>query len=134
MKRDLENILPQTKFDTDKAYALVALGFPAVHAVIPQILEWLQDLNWPIARTFQPFLIGIGKPLSPYVANVLAGNDQCWKYNLLVGVVLPSPELAQTLRMELERMAFRPTPSEIQEEVNQVAIEILGVINGKVQA
>ena len=130
MSVDLAALVPTSKFDTDKAAALVRLGFPAVEPVIPQILEWLQDLNWPVGFVFQPFLVGIGEPLAPYVRDVLQGQDDGWKYSLLRVVVDQSPALAQALRPELERVARSPSSGEAREEVDQVAVEILEALNG----
>jgi hypothetical protein len=125
---DLTALIPITKHETEKASALVRLGFPAVEPVMPQILEWLQDLNWPVGFIFQPFLIRIGQPLAPYIRNILAGQDDGWKYSLLVAVVAPSTELAQTLRPELEHLATSPSAGESKEEVDLIAIEILDAL------
>jgi hypothetical protein len=101
MTIDLTELIPVTKFETEKASALVQLGFPAVEPVMPQILEWVQDLNWPVGHVFQPFLARIGQPLAPYIRAILAGQDDCWKYSLLQAVVGQSAELARALRPEL---------------------------------
>jgi hypothetical protein len=130
MATDLVALIPTTKYETEKASALVQLGFPAVEPVMPQILEWLQDLNWPVAGVFQPFLAHIGQPLAPYIRVIFAGKDDGWKYSLLRLVVGQSPELACTLRPELERIARNPSAGETSEEVDQVAVEILEVLNG----
>jgi hypothetical protein len=88
MAAALATLIPVTKFETEKALALVQLGFPAVEPVMPQILEWLQDLNWPVGHIFQPFLASIGEPLAPYVRTILAGDDDGWKYSLLRVIVV----------------------------------------------
>ena len=130
MSADLAALIPVTKFETEKASALVQLGFPTVEPVMPQILEWLQDLNWPVGHVFQPFLASIGQPLAPHIRAILASQDDGWKYSLLRVVVAKSPELACTLRPELERVARNPSAGESKEEVDLVAIEILEAIGG----
>ncbi len=112
MVADLSALLPKTKFDTDKASALVALGFPAVEPVMSRILEWLQDLHWPVGFIFKPFIADIGAPLAPHIKEVLRGNDDSWKYSLLVAVVAHSPEFARSLCPELQRLANEPTTGE----------------------
>jgi len=87
MTAALAALIPVTKFETEKALTLVQLGFPAVEPVMPQILEWLQDPNWPVGRIFQPFLAGIGEPLAPYVRTILEGEDDGWKDSLLRVIV-----------------------------------------------
>ncbi len=129
MRADLAVLLPKTKLDTEKASALVAIGFPAVEPVIPDILEWLQDPNWPVARVLQPFLAAIGRPLAPHVRSVLGGADDCWKYSLLTTVVLPSKNLARALRPDLERLVSQPSTGEAREGVDQAAREALSSID-----
>jgi len=132
---DLASLIPIAKYETEKASELVRLGFPAVEPVMPQILEWLQDPNWPVGLIFQPFLIRIGQPLTPYIRTILAGQDDGWKYSLLVAVVAPSIELAQTLRPELEHLATSPSTGESEEEVDLIAVEILDALrNGTPEA
>ena len=134
MVPDLAEMVPFTKFDTEKASALVHLGYLTIEPVIPALLEWLQDPNWPVAHVFQPFLASIGQPLAPYIRDILASEDDAWKYSLLSAVVSCSPELARALRTELERLARHPTAEESKEEVDLVAIEILGAIGGATEA
>jgi hypothetical protein len=134
MATDLVTLLPLTKYETEKADALVQLGFPAVELVMPQILEWLKDLNWPVSQVFQPFLVRIGRPLAPYIRVILAGQDDAWKYSVLRVVVNQSQELARALRPELVRVAKTPSAGESEEEVNLVAIEILAALNDDASA
>jgi len=129
MAVDLTALLPATKLETEKASALVRLGFPVVEPVVPQILEWVQDLNWPVAQAFQPLLVGIGEPLAPHIRAVLCGSDDSWKYSLLTAVVSQSPELARALLPDLKRLVRNPSPGESREEVNQVAVEILEALS-----
>jgi hypothetical protein len=118
-------LMPSDKYDTERAEALIALGYPAVDPVLPTLLEWMQDLNWPIANVLRPFLVGIGASLAPYVRTVLGTTDDTWKWSLLQGIVMSSPELAESLRPELTRLVESPTPCEVHEEVSQLAQEIL---------
>ncbi len=129
MPPDLEAILPSDKIETEKAEAIVALGFPAVAPVLPLLVEWMQDMNWPVAQTLQPFLASIGAPLAPHIRHVLETDDDIWKYWVVRCVVGESDELAQVLKPELLRLASLPTPGEADEEVDQMAREILERVN-----
>ena len=130
MAPELAALVPVTKFETEKASALVRLGFPAVEPVVPNLLEWLQDLNWPVGRVFQPFLMSIGRPLAPHIRIILAGHDDCWKFSVLSALINRSQDLAHALRPELERLARHPSAGESKEEVNLIAIQILEAIGG----
>jgi hypothetical protein len=134
MTTDLFALLPDSSLDTDKAEALVKLGYPAVEPLLEEILEWQQDMNRPVAQVFQPLLVSIGAPLAPYARVILAGKDDSWKYFLLYFVVRESHELARTLRPELERLASNPTKGELEEELDEIAVEILEAINGGAEA
>ncbi|MEG1051272.1 MAG: DUF5071 domain-containing protein [Janthinobacterium sp.] len=117
--------LPRDKHDTRSAQALIALPWEEIRPAMPQILEWVQDANWPVAGVLLPYLAGIGPRLAPYVKTVLAGNDEQWKYFVLHGIVRHSRELAFELDGELQRFAHAPTGGELEEGVAEVAREIL---------
>jgi hypothetical protein len=134
MPTDLLSLIPTGKLETAKAERLVALGYPAVEPVLPQLLEWVQDLNWPVARVFQPLLVSVGAPLAPFVRTVLATSDDSWKHYVLIGIVGASTELALALRQDLERLARSPTPGEVAEEVRDVAAEILQSLDSETSA
>jgi Domain of unknown function (DUF5071) len=102
---NLLEMLPVSKHDTDKAAKLGALGYPAVEPVLPQILKWLKDMNWPVAMVLKPLVAGIGAPLAPYLRDVFATDDDIWKYWILEVVVGRSPELSGDLRSEIMTLA-----------------------------
>ena len=126
MYSDLSALLPRDKFDTERAEAIIALGFPAIEPILPALLEWMQDINWPVAQVLEPFLTGIGCPLAPHVRHVLETDDNVWKDWVLRCIVAKSAELQAMLRPELERLAAHPTPGEKTETLDILANEILG--------
>lgn len=128
MRPDLRELLPHDKLDTANAEQLVALGFPVIEPVLPQLLEWMQDYNWPVAQVLQHMLVNIGAPLAPHVRNVLRQKDEIWKYWVLHCIVRESKELAQALRPDLERLVSSPSAGEKKEEVDLVAMAILEVM------
>jgi len=111
--------------DTDKADAIVALGYPKVAPILPALVGWMQDMNWPVARLLQPFLANIGAPLAPHIRAVLNSNDDIWKFWTLRFIVAESAELAALLKPELYRLASSSTVGEQAEEVDVQAKEIL---------
>jgi hypothetical protein len=119
--------LPQNKHDVEQARALVALGFPGVEPVLPRLLEWVQDMNWPVAQVLAPFLAGIGKPLAPHIERVLRTDDLAWQDFILSGVVSRSPELIEELRPQLERLALSSTSAEVADGVALTARDVLGL-------
>jgi hypothetical protein len=122
---DLRALLPRHKRDQDRARALVARGYPAVAPVLPELVGWLKDMNWPVAAVVRPFLATIGMPLLPEVRRVLRTDDVVWKYGVLLSLVAPNAELAAALHGDLDRLAANPTPGEREEGVDVVARRIL---------
>ena len=126
MRSDLVALLPRDKMDTERAEAVIALGFPAVEPILPALLEWIQDMNWPVAEVLQPFLADIGSPLLPHVRRILETDDDVWKYWVLRCIVAESPELRAMLVDDLKRLAAKPTSGEQSEELDALAKELLG--------
>ena len=126
MNPELASLIPNDKHDVDAVIAAAALGWPAVRPIIGALLEWSEDSNWPVARELAPFLISVGAPLAPYVRDILAGDDGTWKYHLIVSVVAPSAALRRELEADLRRIVREPTDSERLEEVDLVALAVLG--------
>ncbi|MNO33037.1 hypothetical protein D3C76_230430 [compost metagenome] len=64
------------------AETVVCLGYPRVKSILPGLLEWIQDRNWPGARLISVFLREIGDPMIPCVKDVLNqhSDDQEWVY------------------------------------------------------
>jgi hypothetical protein len=122
---DIRTLIPQTKFDTDRAERAVAAGYPAVEPILPELLEWIQDGNWPVAKILAPFLGTIGTPLLPHIRRILATNDNIWKYWTLTYLVQGSPDVVTALRDDLQRYADSPTPDERAEELDELARTIL---------
>jgi hypothetical protein len=121
MQNDIRALIPQNKFDTERAEQAVAAGYPAVEPILPELLEWIQDCNWPVARVLAPFLGSIGTPLIPHIRNILATDDTMWKYWTLTYLVRNSPDVVAALREDLERYANSPTPDETAAGLDEVA-------------
>lgn len=125
MRSDLAAMLPTDKMDTERAEAIITLGFPAVEPILPALLEWMQDINWPVAQVLQPFLASIGGPLAPHIRNVLQTDDDIWKDWVLRYIVAQSSELQTMLRGDLERLSTSPTWGEHAEQLDILAKTIL---------
>jgi hypothetical protein len=125
MRPELHSLLPHDKCDVPRAEAVVAAGYPAIAPLLPVLIEWMQDLNWPVAGVLAPFLASIGRPMEPHIAQVLRTTDDIWKYWVLQCIVGECIELQLCFRPELERIAFYPTEGEIGEELPELALALL---------
>jgi Domain of unknown function (DUF5071) len=132
MAVDPRSLLPRHKSDGERVRALVDLGYPAVAPVLPELLTWMQDGNWPVSFGIGPFLAAIGEPVVPLVREVFAGTDGIWKYWCIERIVRAfPPDVAEQLRSDLERLARHPTPNDQSEEVDERAHEALAWLDGR---
>lgn len=123
---DLYKLLPRDKHDFERVDVLKYIDKDDLIKLIPKLIEWLQDINWPIAMDVSKLLLTVPVETIPYIRNVLAGDDDIWKEWCLRYIVKDLPtELRENLKEDLERIAYRPTKGEELEEVHITAQEIL---------
>lgn len=125
MTSDLRELIPRDKHDHERADAVVETGYPTVGPILWELLEWIQDMNWPIAKTLAPFLTSIGQPLLPHIQRVFRTDDEVWKYWIIHEILWNSSELAEGFRDEITRIAYSPTETEIVEELSEPALSLL---------
>ncbi|WP_025691410.1 DUF5071 domain-containing protein [Paenibacillus zanthoxyli] len=124
---DLFNRLPRDKHDFVRVNALKKLDKEELILLIPNLLMWLQDINWPIAIEISKLLLTIPEEVIPYVKDVLQGDDDIWKEWCLRYFAMHLPiELRQQLQEQILRIAYKPTKGEELEEVHITARELLG--------
>ncbi|WP_213546282.1 DUF5071 domain-containing protein [Vannielia litorea] len=123
--------LPTDKHDVEAVRRAAALSPVALEPLLPDLLEWLQDANWPVASPVADCLAGAGPALLPPLRRILRGDDGAWKYWLLelLPPRLPAP-LFEALRPEIERLASAPTPEDRREEVHLAARGALAAAPG----
>ncbi len=123
---ELGNCIPADKFDEAAVRRAAALGFPTINPIIPDLLVWLQDRNWPVCENTASLLAKAGPEIAPHLVEVFRGDDDIWKQVILV---LLAGELSQQvwslIRPDLERIANRPTSGEIAEGVRDAANDVL---------
>lgn len=123
---ELRNLLPRSKQDIKRVKGLMALGYPAIAPVLPELLTWLQDINWPIAEPVSLLLATVGAPLVPHARKVLEGDDDLWKTGVLISFQ-DVPEIVGPLSSLIARIALRPTPGEIEDGTSEAASYVLSL-------
>ncbi len=123
---NLKSLVQTHKSDTDAVQRARSAGYPAIEPILGDLLEWMQDMNWPVAGDIEELLAPIGAPLSPYVLKVLQGGDDIWKYWILSRLAVNfDREARQPIIDECIRIVNHPTDGELAEEVNLAAGDIL---------
>jgi len=95
------------------------------------LLEWLADMNWPVASPVLERLKTMGDDLIEPVRAILNGHDLIWKYWMLAAL-LPAtqPSIIDALKPEVQRFIENPSPKDIEEELHIVARECLEPLRG----
>ena len=124
-ENDIRSFIPRDKYDVERAEMAIKLGYPAVTPILPELLEWIQDMNWLVAQPLAPFLASIGSPLIPHIHQIFRTDDEVWKYWIISRIFSESRELATAFRAEIERIAYSPTKQEEEEELQETALDLL---------
>ncbi|MCP4326052.1 MAG: DUF5071 domain-containing protein [Alteromonadales bacterium] len=120
------NIVPESKSDFTACTNLALASDQQVLDALPELLEWLQDLNWPVASKVIDRVCTLDKNLDSFILPILRGSDDVWKYWIISGLLTCLHRgLSGSLADELTRIINHPTKSEKEEEVNLVAKELI---------
>jgi len=121
--RDIRNLIPKNKHDHNVIAGLRELSFEQLRPIIPELLEWMQDMNWPIGRPIADILKPFVDRIAPEIIKIFNTNDGLWKLWVLTNLTADATDPA--LLNEIQRIAKFPTRDEIEEEANLAAISIL---------
>ncbi|KAF2512683.1 DUF5071 domain-containing protein [Flavobacterium zhairuonense] len=119
----IKNLIPKDKFDFETVEKLKGLSFDQIEPIIPNLLEWLQDMNWPISKSIAELLIPHTEKISLEILKILQSEDQVWKYWILLtfGEIIKN----EIVWNEIKRISRNPTKDEVDEEVFEIAKEII---------
>jgi hypothetical protein len=117
--------LPKTKNDVELADALCAVPSERLSPHVADLLVWLQDINWPVARSVATALSRCGDELVDPVRSVLRSDDDIWKLWVL-SELLPrvNRPVLLALRDDILRIANDPTSGERIEEAHLAAQQL----------
>ena len=119
---DIKNLIPKDKFDFETVEKLTQYSFKDIEPIVPDLLEWLQDINWPISQPIAEFLIPFSEEIAPEILKILKGKDEIWKYWILT--TFGKNIKNELVLHEINRIAKNPTQDEIDEGVDEIANEI----------
>ncbi|WP_326108139.1 DUF5071 domain-containing protein [Paenibacillus kribbensis] len=122
----INELIPRDKYDFERVEQLKKQPTEKLKRILPELLEWLQDGNWPIAEPIENVLLNFKEELIPYIRGIFSTNDGCWKYFVLHGLIRKLPDyILKELKVDLNRMLNAPTEDEKQEELDDILIELL---------
>lgn len=128
MKR-FKDLLPRHKTDDERVKMIKKMDRDKILPLLPGLLEWIQDMNWPVAPSVLELLLNFPEEVVPHVQDVLSSDDDNWKWFILHFLVIELPvESRVQFKEYLTRVAETPTQNEIEEELDEIAKEILETI------
>lgn len=126
ISEDLLIYLPLKKYDPEIIKLLQEISKDKLIPLLPFLLSWIQDSNWPISKDITPILTTYQKDIIPEIKWILEGNDDIWKYNCISLVLMELPkEFIEPLIPILKKIAYNPTKGEIAEDTSKIAKELL---------
>lgn len=114
----LRGLIPKDKFDNSTINQLCKLTDNEIQPIIFDLLEWLQDYNWPIAKDILPIVVLHQNIAMPHILAILQDNDTMWKF-WVIELVIPYliyPN-KQLVKSELERLSSLEI---IDEDINEI--------------
>lgn len=115
--------LSKDKFDNSGLNRLSALPDEEIKSVIPDLLMWIQDMNFPVAPEVCSIIAGHYDVADIEIIKLLdiSQSDELWKYFIITGLLPVIEKPSENLIKAVRRIAFSPSDSEITEEVNERA-------------
>lgn len=120
---NFESLLPRHKSDNDRVEMIKKMDRDKILPLLPNLLEWIQDMNWPVASSVLELLLTFPEEIVPYVQDVLtSSDDDNWKWFILHYLVIELPKESRVqFREYLTRVSETPKRNELAEELDEIA-------------
>ncbi len=84
----VKDLVPKDKHDVSNIDKLYNLTDEEMKTIVYDLLEWVQDYNWPVAQELVPVLKEREDIIFPYMSDILRGDDFMWKY-WIMDLIIP---------------------------------------------
>jgi len=123
---EISSFVPKNKSDYESIARLKTLKNEGIEQIADEILEWVQDINWPIASEICDLLIPLDTKIISGVRKILNTEDYDWIYNCLNYIVkFLSKDAILEIEEELMRIVLTPNNEEVEMELPELSKEIL---------
>ena len=124
----MTRLVPSHKCDDEACANLKRSSNEQLLPYLDDLLEWLQDMNWPVAAPVAERLSLLGEELVAPITKVLNGDDDAWKYWLVCHLLHKvKPEVYRQLLFKLHSIKNNPTAAEVEEEVYAEVCVLLNI-------
>lgn len=123
---NIKDLIPKDKLDIETAEKLKQYSYEEIKPIVPDLLEWIQDMNWPVAKTVAEYLITISEFITSEIIEILNGKDEMWKYWTIgvFGIHSEKPLHPEVFEI-INRIANNPTIEEKESELHEQAINAI---------
>ena len=119
-------LLPKNKFDLDAVSKLQTLDCREIEPLLEDLVAWIADGNWPVAKPLADLLVSVGRPAIPALRKLLQGADATHQYfSLLLVVSKFPPDVSALLQNDLKKIVEAPTVEQNLEGVSELAADVL---------
>lgn len=129
-----QNLIPKDKFDLDAAKRLSLATPEQVSVVATSLLEWIADMNWPVALELIHVLPKFYKEIIPSIELILINpeNDTIWKYWIISQLLIQFPkESIINLLPIIQEYADSVPNNEDEDDLKKSALDFLDWYNKK---
>lgn len=125
-------LIPAHKSDFETLNRLKACEKNVVRPLIPELFDWLQDINWPISSDLSDILLNFDDELIPHIRKVLQSDDGTWKYSILIKLVCKM-SISNRVKLipDLKKLSASKESYDLDEGLDELSMEILESINFK---
>lgn len=127
-QEDIFALIPKDKFDTSTIDELMKLNEDEAKIILPELLCWIADFNWPIAKDMINVLKRFSNNLTPLIQNALRADesDDMLKYWIIRELIpVLSKEVQKNILTDIKRICDSPTVTEEIEGVCDEAKEFI---------
>ncbi|MEM8898599.1 MAG: DUF5071 domain-containing protein [Bacteroidota bacterium] len=123
----MKPFIPTRKDDFDALSLLEEASWEEIQPHIKALLEWLQDMNWPIAGKVASILYPYVNHFQNELVDIFSSHDDMWKFWCLSYLLVENPNFQpdSNLLRELARIRKQPTSGEAAEELHEIVNSIL---------
>ena len=112
-------LIPQNKFDTSTIKQLERIKTVQISTISMQLLEWIADMNWPVAQELIKVLPRFHKELMIDIKYILSDkvDDSIWKYWIINSLLPLFPPDSQTVFLPyIQRLAAMAASNEDEKD------------------
>jgi hypothetical protein len=131
---NIRELIPRNKSDDSHIVDLMTIKETDVYPILPDLLEWIADVNWPVASAVLKVLARFPNSVIPLIQTALdiLAKDDILKYNIIVHLLpLFSIEKQHTLYYDVKRICDNLTDSEKHEAVWEAACDFIEKMEDK---